>query len=105
MRAKLPSLRPNWSPDVHSRLAEYIGPIFLVSSAMPATASCSASSEASSTCTLAVRLVSFGLQRLADLWARRLEQLDEGDPELREYGWWFAPRRLDPRAEHWSYSS
>jgi hypothetical protein len=94
--------------DNHTRLAEYIGEIYLgdlddstdsVVDAFFADAPAPYRTHAVRHLGLAFRrgrVSETNFERLADLWQRRLDELAEDDPELAEYGWWFSAQQLEP---------
>jgi hypothetical protein len=92
--------------DEDTRLAEYVGEIFLSDLDDQADPVVNAffQQAAVGLRTHAIRHLGLSLarievtdeqrERLEQLWRGRLEQLNDGDVELREYGWWFASRKL-----------
>jgi hypothetical protein len=103
---QLPVDEPERLGDNHTRLAEYVGQIYLRNLDDPddsvvnqffSHASTGHRTHAIRHLGLAFRngeLTDQHRERLADLWHRRLEHLADRDPELAEYGWWFSSQQL-----------
>jgi hypothetical protein len=104
---QLPDDEPERLGDNHTRLAEYVGEIYLDDLDDPddsvvgrffSSASAAYRTHAIRHIGLAFnrgRVTDANRERLADLWEHRFEQLPDGDPELSEYGWWFSYQQLN----------
>jgi hypothetical protein len=93
--------------DEGSRLAEYVGEIYVLDLDDPEQGVVDAFFESApaEARTHAVRHLGLELrraemtdeqrERLLQLWSLRLAALVDRDPELAEFGWWFSTQRLD----------
>lgn len=92
--------------DEHTRLAEYVAQIFLADLDDPGDPIVDAFFRRASSGhrTHAIRHIGLSMrhhemtpvrrQRIEQLWQQRLDGLEDADPELQEYGWWFSSRQL-----------
>jgi hypothetical protein len=91
----------------HTRLAEYIGEIYVQDLDDPDDSLVDQFFERAAAAYRTHTIRHLGLafnrgrvknetrERLEDLWEQRLERFADRDPELAEYGWWFSSRQLN----------